>query len=338
MDDTPVTKKEFDSHVTDFVNHKHREYDKTPKLDVVTSIAKTGSTSLTGAVTLTAGTNITLTQSGQDITIAGATADIQVFSTAGATSWTKPTGAKIVEVYIAGGGGGGGSGRKQSSPANISGASGGGGGSLGFKRFNASSLAATENLTVGAGGAGGAAKSGANADGNAGVDGGFTTFGTTVLLKAYGGIKGLGGSTANVNGGVGGAVGNGDYTQVGGDGGLSRSDDADGQTGVDTALLISPRGGGAGGGYNAVGTPKNGGIGGGFITNYVKAGGPVQSPGLSSIGLFYGGTGGGGGAAAGQPGGAGINGSGGGGGACEPTTSGAGGVGGDGYVIVISYF
>ncbi len=37
---------------------------------VVTSINKTGSTALTGAVTLTGGTNVTLTQSGQDISIA----------------------------------------------------------------------------------------------------------------------------------------------------------------------------------------------------------------------------------------------------------------------------
>ncbi len=43
---------------------------ETPSGGGVTSINKTGSTALTGAVTLTGGTNVTLTQSGQDISIA----------------------------------------------------------------------------------------------------------------------------------------------------------------------------------------------------------------------------------------------------------------------------
>lgn len=31
---TPEEKKQFDDHVNDFVNHKHRGYDKTPRLDI----------------------------------------------------------------------------------------------------------------------------------------------------------------------------------------------------------------------------------------------------------------------------------------------------------------
>lgn len=55
----------------------------------VTSIAKTGSTALNGAVTLTGGTNITLTQSGQDISIAAAGASISI----GATVTSGTTGS-----------------------------------------------------------------------------------------------------------------------------------------------------------------------------------------------------------------------------------------------------
>lgn len=62
----------------------------------VASINKTGSTPLIGKVTLTGGTNVTLTQSGQDISIA---------SSGGGISWTNVTGttqsAAINNGYIA---------------------------------------------------------------------------------------------------------------------------------------------------------------------------------------------------------------------------------------------
>ncbi len=264
-------------------------------------------------------------------------ADIQIFTTPGANTWTKPTGAKAVEVYVFGGGGGGGGGRRDSnSGADTKGGSAGGGGSVGFKRFNASGLGSTETVTIGAGGGGGAGKS-SDADGNAGVDGGPTTFGTATLLKAYGGIKGIGGTNniGSVTGGVGGIAGNGELATAGGDGG--NGSDVNGTAGTDTAVLISPRGGGGGGGCTGgSGSSNTGSVGGGFITNYVKAGGAVGTIGNSSITLFYGGTGGGGGT--GSTGGAGINGSGGGGGGASRSTSGAGGQGGDGVCIVITYF
>ncbi len=59
-------------------DHKHA-MPATP----VTSINKTGASALTGAVTLTGGTNVTLTQSGQDISIAA--------SGASSTSWSVLT-------------------------------------------------------------------------------------------------------------------------------------------------------------------------------------------------------------------------------------------------------
>ena len=52
--------------------------------------------------------------------------DIQVFSTTGYTTWTKPTGAKFVYVVCVGGGAGGGSGSVAGN-ANIHVGGGGGG-------------------------------------------------------------------------------------------------------------------------------------------------------------------------------------------------------------------
>lgn len=279
--------------------------------------------------------NLNITGTGGN---AARTVDVQTFTSSG--TWTKPSGAKIIEVYAVGAGGGGGSGRKAAAATSISGGSGGGGGSLGFKRFNASGLSATETVTIGAGGAGGAGVSGGDANGNNGSNGGNTTFGTTALIVGKGGSAGLAGIAGNPAGGAGGVIGNGDTQVIGGAGGAGTQGDASGSTGDDTASDISPRGGGAGGGFNAASAAKNGGVGGGFITNYVKAGGAIGTIGNSSITLFYGGTGGGGssGAASSAVGGAGINGSGGGGSGAGSTASGAGGAGGDGFIIAITYF
>lgn len=243
--------------------------------------------------------------------------DVQIFSTPGTTSWTKPTGAKMVQVTVIGGGGGGG--------ANNTGASGGGGGGYGVKTFSASALGSTESLTVGAGG------TSTNA-------GGVSSFGTTVLLRATGGSAG----SAGITGGAGGTA-NGDIHYQGGTGGGGSPSG----NGVDTATDPSPRGGGSSGYDGAI--PNNaaaGGTGGSFITNYVKAGGAGgntsgtngTAASATSTSLFYGGVGGGGGgrAASGATiggGGAGnLGGGGGGGGATN-----GGGAGGDGAVIVVTY-
>lgn len=264
---------------------------------------------------------------------------IQVFTATG--TYTKPSGAMSVDVYLSGAGGGGGSGYRDTGATSLSGGSGGGGGALSYKRFPASGLGSTETVTIGTGGAGGAGRSGTNGVGNNGNAGGASTFGTTVLLKAPGGSGGLAGASgSNPAGGAGGVIGNGDIQVVGGAGGTGRADDFPGDTGVDTASVISSRGGGAGGGINAASTKKLGGVGGAFITNYVKAGGAIGTIGNSSISLFYGGTGGGGSDAAvtSATGGAGINGSGGGGSGVGTTASGNGGAGGDGFCIVITNF
>ncbi len=266
-------------------------------------------------------------------------------------TWTKPSGALMVEVYFIGAGGGGSSGARDTTTA--SGGGGGGGGGFGFKRFVASGLSATEAIVVGSGGTGGAAQN-SNNPGNAGNDGGDSSFGTN-LSVADGGK----GAAAAPNSEAGGAAGlgggaNGDFTSTGGTGGTGGGT-ASGSNGVDTSTIPSPRGGGGGASIFTGGL--SGGNGGSFITRYVKTGGNGGSGeggngtagSATASGLLFGGVGGGGGSnsrtGAGNAG-AGANGgdfsSGGGGGGAKDSSdsgnSGAGGNGASGLVIVISYF
>ncbi len=278
--------------------------------------------------------------------------DVQTFTTAGTTAWTKPSGAKVVEVYLFGAGAGGGSGAAQNSDAHRPGGTGGGAGAFAYKKFTAAGLGATEDVVIGAGGAGGTAVTTGNS-GNDGVDGGSTSFGTTLLLRALGGTKGVGGGLGNSGGqagGAGGVVANGDITQAGGAGGASISSGA-GTAGAASSTVVSPRGGGGGGSVNNTNSGFDGAAGGAFTTYYAKAGGtagvtatPLNGGiGNASNALLFGGTGGGGGAGntggAGGTGGAGISGGGGGGGGGGRNgNSGAGGAGGDGLAVVITYF
>lgn len=280
--------------------------------------------------------------------LTAAKVEIQKFT--GNGTWTKATGAKIVDVYAWGGGGGGGSGARSAATAhNRDGGSGAAGGSYSYKRFLADALGATESVVVGAIGTGGAVKS-SDGVGNAGTNGGFSAFGTTVVLKAPGGGQGLGGLQSGSAAGGTAAAGNGDVAVAGGTGGAG-GDSADGNPGIDTESDVSARGGGSGSAATGAST-FNGGAGGAFTTNYVKTGGAAgaASDGAGGNGaatdddLLYGGVGGGGGASsngsttAGGGGVGGFPGGGGGGGGGAATTSGAGGNGALGQVIVISYF
>jgi len=256
-----------------------------------------------------------------------AATDVQAFTTAGGFTWTKPAGAKWVEVTVIGGGGAGGSGTPLNNP------SGGGGGGWGYKRFDASALGATEGVTVGAAGV-------AGANNTAGGAGGFSSFGTTVLLRADGGNGGSGSGPAT------GGAANGDINFTGGSSGTGGAG-----TGVNITNSPAPRGGGNGG-YNG-GSPATataGGAGGGFTTYYVLAGGAGGAAGVNngvagnspSTGYLQGGTGGGGGGYNGNGtntggnGGAGAFPGGGGGGSVG--TNNVGGNGARGMVYVVTYF
>lgn len=114
--------------------------------------------------------------------------NLQEYASSG--TWTKPTGLVFIEVVLCGAGGGGGSGSQRAS-AVVSRAGGGGasGGCI-VLAIPASSLGATETVTIGAGGAGGAAVTTIDTDGTTGGTGGTTTFGTTPIIQMLGGSGG----------------------------------------------------------------------------------------------------------------------------------------------------
>ncbi len=303
------------------------------------------------------GAGVTATASGNDVTLAItsggiSSADIQEFSTVGTSTWTKPAGAKLVHVLIFGGGGGGGSGRRRATASVATAAFGGGGGGGGGRIeawIPASSLGATETVTVAAGGTGGSAQTVDNANGNNGASGGTSYFGSNILAR--GGSGGSGGSSSSGPSGSGGAS----FQEI-----SLGTAAASANGGAGSSSVGSPAskggyragGGGGGGGFGANSTSQNvggsGGKGGSFFTTSTVNtgdGAAYATNGTDSTISFVGGDGGGGGVSGttisailaggngGNPGGGG-----GGGGAGHGTDSGAGGNGGNGYVRVTTYF
>lgn len=265
----------------------------------------------TGAVTL----NLTSVQ-------------IDTFTSSG--TWSKASGAKLIEVEMWSGGGGGGSGDR--------GAGGGGGGSYARHTFFASDLGGSESVQIGSGGAGG---TGGSEDGAAG---GSSSFGVHITLQG-----GKGGKSRAGDGGASGGDGADAYygPQLGPvdttDSESERAKSYDGGTGGvplgSTSATVGGGGvfGGAGGGGTtenrdprAPGNAMFGGAGGGSFGDGSNP--PTTSGGISSIG-------GNGGDGADGVGSNGIvpAGGGGGGGAFAVGNTGDGGDGARGEVRVIQY-
>jgi hypothetical protein len=288
----------------------------------------------------------------------GGGTDYQAYTTPGTYTWTKPAGAKWVEIWLYGAGGGGGSGGRFATSSGRAGGGGGGGGSYVIARVAASALAATQTVVVGAGGLPGPSVTIDNTNGNSNTNGSNTTFS---IFTAVGGGFGQGGSTtggpagtqrsgwgylgvgsASGGGGAGTASAGGFGAAIvagaanaasGGGGGagaaaLSTTGASGGTAGQKTAALVSQSG---------IQTVIAGGAGG-------TTGGTLPTTGVAGNGLQGGGTGGGGGAyitgVAGMAGAVGASpGGGGGGGSASDNgfASGAGGAGGPGVAYVITY-
>jgi hypothetical protein len=279
-----------------------------------------------------------------DVALKALKVNVQSFTANG--TWTKPAGALFCVIELIGQGGGGGSGRRGAAASACYGGGAGSGGSRFIASVLASSLSATESITLNTAGVGGAAITVDSTSGNAGTAGADTVFGTK--FRAVGGLGGTGGTAAAGTAGV---------AQVGGFAGGAGSNGAGVAGEPSTAVLQTKTGapGGGGGGGITTGNVVSGGAIGG--NNYyvpstpnggaagVAAGGAGGNGTDAPASVATNGTGGGGGAAAaataaGAGGNGGKYGAGGGGGGASNNgfNSGKGGDGGLGICVVTTYF
>ncbi|MBB3997194.1 glycine-rich domain-containing protein [Aureimonas pseudogalii] len=284
---------------------------------------------------------------------AGLPAQIAVFDASG--TWTKPTSAKRVDVFIQAPGGGGSSGERRASGTVSRGGSGGGGGGSSAFSYSADDLPATVPVTLGAAGSGGASVTSDNATGNAGTNAGNAQFGgvdDAFFLAASGG-QGSSGVSAVGAAGAGGTASALTY---------AASSATGGSVAASAANLARSHSGGSGAGQTTTPGNYDGGIvqlvaantlvpltskniaiagqrsAGATKTNAI---GPTQPTRLdfSTIGV----SGPGGWSSSDGTAGDGANGSvgsggGGGGGSLNGNLSGKGGNGGPGRIVIVTHF
>lgn len=284
-------------------------------------LATMGTSAFTFALAATSGWNAgTVTALGTGLSLGSGTLTafgasvISAYTSAGTSSWAKPSNCSGIIVIAVGAGGGGGGASGAAAGSLRKGGSGGGGGSYVMKALNPADITGPVTVIVGAGGlSGGGGSSTTGSDGGVGGDSSFGSY-----VKAYGGGAGGGSSSFGASGaGTGqaglpgsGASGVGGRPAIaasvggqGGAGGGSISQGA-GQTaeyggagggGANTAGAVGSKGGssihggaggGAGGGVTAAtpGTATLGGDGGGVNTTS-SSNGTTSSPGPSSAAI-----------------------------------------------------
>jgi hypothetical protein len=310
-------------------------------------------TGTSGAATLV-GSTLNIPQYGGG----GNNIDIQIFTSSGI--WTKPAGAKLVEVYLVSGGAGGGSGRRGATASARYGGGGGASGCIQAVKVDAQYLASTENIWIGAGGNGGAAITTNDTNGNAGSTGSPSFLGgsgtpATSKICTFNGIPtGVGGSattqttTSNISFVFGVSMSSIQYS-------ISQST-SNTLNSISLQYSVPLLSGVQGGGINTTNTPVNGhtlqymnganvlySIAGGTALGGLGNNGTTYFNSLTNLFVALGGSGGGAGNAAGTiaggRGGNGGQGAGGGGGGASTNgaNSGAGGNGGNGFCVIVSY-
>lgn len=156
----------------------------------------------------------------------------RVFSSAGTTIYSKPSGLKYAAVEVLGAGGAGG-GAVSTTGAQSSTGAGGGGAGYAYRILTAASIAASETLTIGAAGTGSAGATGGN--------GGNSSFG--ILAIASGGLGGA--ASAVSTGGPSVATGGAAGGATGGDVNITGQTGSDGQAVFNAGVTISGQGGGS---------------------------------------------------------------------------------------------
>jgi hypothetical protein len=198
--------------------------------------------------------------------VSGITAvNIQTFTASG--TYTPTIGMRFAKIECIGGGGAGG-GAKVTGAATVNTASGGGSGEYAQGTFSATTIGASQSVTIGAAGTANSGASGGN--------GGNTSVGSTVI-SANGGVGGVTGGTSSIsnsNGSLGGTGGTGGDFRTPGQPGFF------GGANTGATALIGGQGGssvyGAGGLTPVSGTANQGGAGlgygsgGGGSCNYIN--------------------------------------------------------------------